>query len=55
MKGGLRLLENADEGVLYNDMNACHIYNGGDEAAKKIGIKMKDISDYKNLLNSNLL
>ena len=26
-----------------------------DEAAKKIGIKMKDISDYKNLLNSNLL
>ena len=26
-----------------------------DEAAKKKGIKMKDINDYKNLLNSNLL
>jgi len=26
-----------------------------DEAAKKTGIKMKDINDYKNLLNSNLL
>ena len=26
-----------------------------DEAAKKIGVKMKDINDYKNLLNSNLL
>ena len=26
-----------------------------DEAAKKINIKMKDINDYKNLLNSNLL
>ena len=26
-----------------------------DEAAKKTGIKMKNINDYKNLLNSNLL
>jgi len=26
-----------------------------DEAAKKTGVKMKDINDYKNLLNSNLL
>ena len=26
-----------------------------DEAAKKIGVKMKDINNYKNLLNSNLL
>ena len=26
-----------------------------DEAAKKVGIKMKDINDYKNLLISNLL
>ena len=26
-----------------------------DEAAKKTDIKMKDINDYKNLLNSNLL
>ena len=26
-----------------------------DEAAKKKGIKMKDINDYKNLLSSNLL
>ena len=26
-----------------------------DEAAKKIDIEMKDINDYKNLLNSNLL
>ncbi len=26
-----------------------------DEAAKKIGIKMKNINNYKSLLNSNLL
>ena len=26
-----------------------------DEAAKKIGVKMKNINDYKNLLNSNLI
>ena len=26
-----------------------------DEAAKKIGVKMKDINNYKSLLNSNLL
>ena len=26
-----------------------------DEAAKKTGITMKNINDYKNLLNSNLL
>ena len=26
-----------------------------DEAAKKTGVEMKDINDYKNLLNSNLL
>ena len=26
-----------------------------DEAAKKTGVKMKDIDNYKNLLNSNLL
>ena len=26
-----------------------------DEAAKKTDIEMKDINDYKNLLNSNLL
>ena len=26
-----------------------------DEAAKKTDVEMKDINDYKNLLNSNLL
>ncbi len=36
MKGGMRLLEVADDGVLYNDMNACHTYEGGDAAAEKL-------------------
>jgi pimeloyl-ACP methyl ester carboxylesterase len=30
---GLRLLERAGEGVLYNDLAACHDYRDGDEAA----------------------
>lgn len=36
MKGGMRLLEDADDGILYNDMNACHQYEGGDAAAQKL-------------------
>jgi pimeloyl-ACP methyl ester carboxylesterase len=36
MAGGMRLLEDADDGVLYNDMNACHQYEGGDAAAQKL-------------------
>ncbi len=34
--GGIRLLEHADENVLFNDMNACNEYNGGEEAAAKV-------------------
>ncbi|NQV58523.1 MAG: alpha/beta hydrolase [Alphaproteobacteria bacterium] len=36
MAGGMRLLEDADDGVLYNDMNACHQYEGGETAAQKL-------------------
>ena len=50
MKGGLRLLENADEGVLYNDMNACHIYNGGDEAAKNISCPTLSIMGERDMM-----
>ena len=36
MTGGMRLLEDADDGVLFNDMIACHQYEGGDAAAQKL-------------------
>ncbi len=36
MTGGMRLLEDAGDGVLFNDMNACHTYDGGEAAAQKL-------------------
>lgn len=36
MKGGMRLLEAAGDSVLYNDMHACHVYEGGDAAAQNL-------------------
>jgi len=50
MKGGLRLLENAVEGVLYNDMNACHSYNGGDEAAKNVSCPTLSIMGERDMM-----
>ena len=50
MKGGLRLLENADDGVLYNDMHACHIYNRGDEAAKKVSCPTLSIMGERDMM-----
>ena len=50
MKGGLRLFESADDGVLYNDMNACHIYNGGDTAAQNIACPTLSIMGERDMM-----
>ena len=52
LKGGMRLLEDADDGVLYNDMNACHIYEGGDEAAKALTCRTLSIMGEKDMMTA---
>ena len=36
MRGGLRVLEHAGDGVLFNDLNACNAYDDGEAAAEAI-------------------
>ncbi len=50
MTGGMRLLEAAGEGILYNDMNACHIYEGGDAAAKSLKCPTLSIMGEKDMM-----
>ncbi len=50
MKGGMRLLEEADDGILYNDMNACHQYNGGDEAAQRLSCPTLSIMAERDMM-----
>lgn len=50
LTGGMRLLEDADDGVLYNDMNACHVYEGGDGAAGKLSCPTLSIMGEKDMM-----
>jgi pimeloyl-ACP methyl ester carboxylesterase len=50
MKGGMRLLENAGKGVLYNDMNACHIYEGGARAAQELSCPTLAVMGEKDMM-----
>jgi len=36
MRGGLRLWQCGAPGVLYTDLRACHVYNGGEAAAEAV-------------------
>lgn len=36
MRGGLRVLEQSGDGVLFNDLNACNAYSDGEAAAEAI-------------------
>ena len=55
LQGGVMNEEEAEEFEKEKFFNDAIKLRKFDEAAKKIGVKMKDINDYKNLLNSNLL
>ncbi len=50
LKGGMRLLEDAGDGVLYNDMNACHIYEGGERAARALSCRTLSIMGEKDIM-----
>lgn len=50
LKGGMRLLEEAGNGVLFNDMNACHIYEGGDDAARAVTCPTLSIMGEKDMM-----
>ncbi len=50
LKGGMRLVEEAADGVLYNDMNACHQYNDGEEAAGQVRCPTLSIMGEKDIM-----
>ena len=50
LKGGMRLLEVAGDGVLFNDMNACNDYKGGDDAAQNLSCPTLSIIGERDMM-----
>jgi pimeloyl-ACP methyl ester carboxylesterase len=50
MRAGLRTLERAGDGVLYNDMNACNAYEGGEAAARQVKCKTRFILGERDMM-----
>lgn len=50
MRAGLRTMEQAGDGVLYNDMNACNAYEGGVAAAEKIACRTRFILGQRDMM-----
>ena len=50
LKGGMRLVEGSAEGILFNDMNACDKYNGGEAAAGRVKCPTLSIMGEKDMM-----
>ena len=50
LKGGMRLVEESADGVLFNDMNACDKYNGGETAAGRVKCPTLSIMGEKDMM-----